>query len=644
MKQSIANIILITALVLTISETHSVGADVGHSECINLTTDMSVNVNSRIADVLTLQNFLGNMGYIMVMTTGYFRAPGYFTTETEDGVKEFQRVHGIPVTGYVGPLTRTAIQNSSCGTNSATATVNVTCPAGYVCTRNSSTAGTQNATSTSSYVPGSFYNSYLGNINTDTTNFGANQAADYNTLSDLPVENVDVAKTINTVSNSSTTRVYTQRDYDVTEIKLNNSFPGSDYGQILDMTTSSSSYANGYNEYINKALSSDPRNKPCKYMATDRFARALQSMLTAHGIQADFISASSTIYVINYRGINVPAPTLRCLDRDFSMNTAATATILTTAQEDMFKTILKNRFPGSSYGALWDITTSGSSPANGYNGYINKALSSDPRNTPCKYMVTDRVAHALQSMLTAHEIQADFITSTSTNYILNYYALGTPAPTRCLDAGFSQNIAAFQTPMYILSSTTYSVAVDYNWASNYDITKTDFWNDPANQFTIAWNMNVYWQKAQKLFSTLSTLEMNRFAGIKTPITLFHFTASTTGKLTAADADTKLAAMGYRAADTNELFALNKAGLAPYNTVALNSFQLIKSLFTSCDTLGAVESASVPGHCAKRLNAVAATGAYNGNGLTMPFNPDTGIRLQDWNFTNGTSFYFAAVKL
>ncbi|MEI7462962.1 MAG: hypothetical protein WCK03_01035 [Candidatus Taylorbacteria bacterium] len=73
MKKSIANIILITSLVLVISQTHSVstanGATVGHSECINLTTDMSVNVNSRIADVLTLQNFLGNMGYIMVMST-----------------------------------------------------------------------------------------------------------------------------------------------------------------------------------------------------------------------------------------------------------------------------------------------------------------------------------------------------------------------------------------------------------------------------------------------------------------------------------------------------------------------------------------------------------------------------------------------
>ncbi|MEI7462963.1 MAG: hypothetical protein WCK03_01040 [Candidatus Taylorbacteria bacterium] len=393
----------------------------------------------------------------------------------------------------------------------------------------SNTTSTQNTANTgttaSTYVPGSYYNSLFGNANNNTnTGSGASQAADYNTLSDLPTENVDVAKTINTVSTTGPARIYSQRDY------------------------------------------------------------------------------------------------------------------------DMFEAILNNRFPGSKYGPILDITTSSSSPANGNNWYIIQALSSDPRNKPCKYMATDRVARTLHSMLRDRGIQADFITSTSTNYILNYGALGTQVPIRCLDAGFSQNIAAFQTPMYILSSTTYSIAVDYDWVSNYDITKTDFWNDPANQFTIAWNMNVYWQKAQKIPSHLSTLEMNRFAGIKTPITLFHFTASTTGKLTYADANTKLAAMGYRAADTNELFALNKAGLAPYNTVALNSFQIVKAIFLSCDTPGAVESASVPGHCATRLDAVAATGAYNGNGLTMPFNPDTGIRLQDWNFTNGTSFYFAAVKL
>ncbi|MEI7463059.1 MAG: hypothetical protein WCK03_01520 [Candidatus Taylorbacteria bacterium] len=55
------------------------------------------------------------------------------------------------------------------------------CPQGYTCTLNSSTSGTENAgntgTAASTYVPGSFYNSYLSNLNNNTANNSAGQNA-----------------------------------------------------------------------------------------------------------------------------------------------------------------------------------------------------------------------------------------------------------------------------------------------------------------------------------------------------------------------------------------------------------------------------------------------------------------------------------
>ena len=58
-------------------------------------------------DVLQLQQFLVGLGFMSQadMNTG----PGYFGMRTKNAVKQFQASHGVPPTGYVGPLTRAAI-------------------------------------------------------------------------------------------------------------------------------------------------------------------------------------------------------------------------------------------------------------------------------------------------------------------------------------------------------------------------------------------------------------------------------------------------------------------------------------------------------------------------------------------------------
>ena len=57
-------------------------------------------------------------------------------------------------------------------------TAAIVCPTGYRCILNSSTSGTENAANTgtaaTSYVPGSYYNSYLSNMNSNTLNSNSN--------------------------------------------------------------------------------------------------------------------------------------------------------------------------------------------------------------------------------------------------------------------------------------------------------------------------------------------------------------------------------------------------------------------------------------------------------------------------------------
>jgi peptidoglycan hydrolase-like protein with peptidoglycan-binding domain len=92
---------------------------------------------SKNTQVTKLQNFLNATGYLSVAATGYF-GPA-----TEAALKAYQKntISGgktIPSTGFIGSITRAAIQAATCGggtlttTSSATTTV-PPCPVGYVC-------------------------------------------------------------------------------------------------------------------------------------------------------------------------------------------------------------------------------------------------------------------------------------------------------------------------------------------------------------------------------------------------------------------------------------------------------------------------------------------------------------------------------
>lgn len=71
-------------------------------------SDWSIN-----GAVSSLQNFLVGQGYF----NSYYLGTGRYGSITVRAVAQFQASHGVPATGYVGPLTRALIQQISCGTN-----------------------------------------------------------------------------------------------------------------------------------------------------------------------------------------------------------------------------------------------------------------------------------------------------------------------------------------------------------------------------------------------------------------------------------------------------------------------------------------------------------------------------------------------
>ena len=164
------------------------------TSCVSLTTNMGHP--SRSNDVTTLQDYLIKTGYMTVESTGYF---GLIT---QNAVINYQIAHGIEGTGYVGPLTRAAIQTESCGTTANAGTAGTTiaagsvvcragqtctrtvpavapavCPLGYTCRPQTGTVST-----VPTYVPGSLSNMYGTSAGTGS---GAQQqmtAAQYQAL------------------------------------------------------------------------------------------------------------------------------------------------------------------------------------------------------------------------------------------------------------------------------------------------------------------------------------------------------------------------------------------------------------------------------------------------------------------------------
>ena len=64
-----------------------------------------IPVNTSEASVMTLKMILRDIGYEEILLTPDFDAP------TRDAVKAVQARHGLPVDGYVGPLTLIALYN-----------------------------------------------------------------------------------------------------------------------------------------------------------------------------------------------------------------------------------------------------------------------------------------------------------------------------------------------------------------------------------------------------------------------------------------------------------------------------------------------------------------------------------------------------
>ncbi|MFA6458780.1 MAG: peptidoglycan-binding domain-containing protein [Candidatus Paceibacterota bacterium] len=118
--------ILMTAGVAVLALTTVVAAQ-GYTFNTNLT------VGSRGADVVALQTWLVANGFSIPAIESGAAAKGYFGSQTKTAVMQYQASRGIPNTGFVGPLTRGAL-NAGGGVVTVPGGTMTTCPAGYVCT------------------------------------------------------------------------------------------------------------------------------------------------------------------------------------------------------------------------------------------------------------------------------------------------------------------------------------------------------------------------------------------------------------------------------------------------------------------------------------------------------------------------------
>lgn len=79
------------------------------TNCINLT--VSLKQGNKNSNVIILQNFLIEKGYLNATATGFFGA------QTLKAVKNFQKDNNINATGFIGPVTRAFINKLTCINN-----------------------------------------------------------------------------------------------------------------------------------------------------------------------------------------------------------------------------------------------------------------------------------------------------------------------------------------------------------------------------------------------------------------------------------------------------------------------------------------------------------------------------------------------
>lgn len=111
----------------------------------------NLTVGSTGPAVVALQTALIASGHTIPSIASGAAAKGYFGSQTQTAVKAYQSSKGIPSTGFVGPLTRAALN----GGVVVGSTSGAGCPAGYVCTptTGSSVTGSMGGITTAG-VPG----------------------------------------------------------------------------------------------------------------------------------------------------------------------------------------------------------------------------------------------------------------------------------------------------------------------------------------------------------------------------------------------------------------------------------------------------------------------------------------------------------
>ncbi|MBU6427053.1 peptidoglycan-binding protein [Patescibacteria group bacterium] len=94
----------------------------------------NLTVGSTGPDVVALQTALIAAGYNIPAVASGAAAKGYFGSQTKTAVMAYQSAHSIPNTGFVGPLTRAALNAGTTATAGGTSTTVASCPAGFTCT------------------------------------------------------------------------------------------------------------------------------------------------------------------------------------------------------------------------------------------------------------------------------------------------------------------------------------------------------------------------------------------------------------------------------------------------------------------------------------------------------------------------------